>query len=134
MNSIENAVVTAVYDALQPEYPGIAVYSDVIAKEPMFPCVTVVESGNSCSVDTIDSSAIEKFSDVMYQVDVYSNLDRGRKAECKSILSIIDSKLIGFGFVRTMIAQTPNLDGNNIYRLTARYTARVDRYDTIYRR
>lgn len=134
MKSIENAVITAIYDALNPEYPGIMVYGDATAVAETFPCVSAYEADNSTAADTLDSSGREKFSDAMYQIDVYSNLDQGRKAQCRKILEIIDQKLTRFGLVRTTTLPTPNLNDNNIYRLTARYTARIGDNNTVYRR
>lgn len=134
MNSIENAVITEIHTALQAKYPGILVYSDATAYSPEFPCVSVYEADNASATDTIDSSGREKFSDTMYQVDVYSNLEQGRKAQCKSIIGIIDDKLVSLGLVRTTKLPAPNLNDSNIYRLTARYSARVGKDNTIYRR
>lgn len=134
MKSIENAVITAISDALQAEYPGIPVYSDATAYSPKFPCVSVYEADNASATDTIDSAGREKFSDAMYQVDVYSNLEQERKAQCKSIISIIDDVLIGLGLGRTAMLPAPNLNDTNIYRITARYSARIGDNDTVYRR
>lgn len=134
MNSIENAVITAAYNALQSKYPGIPVYSDATTETPVFPCVSIYEIDNAAARDTLDTSRIEKYSDVAYQIDVYSNAESGRKAQCKDIIEIIDDTLTGCGLTRTSIVRTPNLGDNNIYRLTARYSARVGKDNTVYRR
>ena len=134
MKSIENALITAIHDALQDEYPGIAIYSDPTALSATFPCVSVYEIDNTTAADTYDTDFREKHSDATYQVDAYSNLENGRKTQCKHIVSIIDELVVGMGLERTSMMPTPNLNDNNIYRITARYTARIGDNNIIYRR
>ena len=134
MKSIENSLITAVHDALQAEYPGIAVFSDTTVIPAAFPCVSLYEIDNTSAADTRDTSGVEKHSDATYQVDAYSNLEVGRRTQCKRIMAIIDDLMIGFGLERTSMLPTPNLNDDNIYRITARYTARIGNNNTIYRR
>lgn len=134
MNSIENAVITAAYNALQPKYPGIKVYSDATAVSATFPCVSIYEIDNALASDTYDTSRREKYSDATYQVDVYSNLEQGRKEQCRNIIAIIDEMFVGYGLERTSMVPTPNANDSNIYRITARYSARIGYDNTIYRR
>ena len=134
MKSIENPLITAVYDALRTGYPGIAVFGDATTIAAKFPCVSLYEIDNTTAADTRDTSGMEKHSDASYQVDVYSNAETGRKTECRLIMAIIDDLMIGYGLDRTSMLPTPNLNDNNIYRITARYTARIGNNNTIYRR
>lgn len=134
MNSIENALITAINTELQREYPGIMVYSDATAFSSTFPCVSIYEADNAFAAGTYDTSRVEKYSDVMYQIDAYSNLTEGRKAQCKDIIRIVDNVMTGYGIERTSMSPTPNVNDSNIYRITARYSARIDKNNTIYRR
>ena len=59
----------------------------------------------------------------MYEINVYSNRQNGRKKECRNILNVADETIVGLGFTRTMLSPVPNLADATIYRLTARYQA-----------
>jgi hypothetical protein len=81
-----------------------------------------------------DSSGIENFANVMYQVDVYSNLNRGKKAQAREILAMIDVLMAVNGFTRTFMNPVQNMNDPTIYRITARYTAVVGKDKVIYNR
>ena len=81
-----------------------------------------------------DSGAIENYADVMYQVDVYSNLNTGKKAQAKSIINAIDEQFARYGFTRTFLNPVPNMNDATIYRMTARYRGVVDKEHNVYGR
>ena len=68
-----------------------------------------------------DTSGIENFADVMYQVDIYSNKNKGKKSECKAIAAVVDDEFARLGFTRTFLNPVPNMDDATIYRMTGRY-------------
>jgi hypothetical protein len=68
------------------------------------------------------------------ELNVYSNKNKGKKAECKAIAALIDSELARLGFTRTMLNPIPNMDSATIYRMIGRYTAKVSKENVIYRR
>jgi hypothetical protein len=70
---------------------------------------------------------IENHANLMYQVDIFSNLTSGKKAECKKILKVVDEKMSEMGFVRILCEPIENLEDATIYRITARYNAIVGR-------
>ena len=133
MIDIESELFTAVATVLRTEYPGIYVANDNISKTATFPAVTIVEMDNSVYQPGIDSGEIENFATLMYQVDVYSNKSKGRRAECKAIANLIDAQMAGMGFVRTFRNPTPNMHDSTIYRMTVRYRGVADKNKTIYR-
>ena len=81
-----------------------------------------------------DSGCIENFADVMYQVDIFSNKNKGKKAECKSIAAFIDGMFARMGFTRSFLNPVPNMDDGTIYRMTGRWRATVSKDNTVYRR
>ena len=70
----------------------------------------------------------------MFELNVYSNKTKGKKAECKAIAALVDSELARLGFTRTMLNPIPNMDDATIYRMLGRYTAKVSKENVIYRR
>ena len=132
MIDIENAIINMVHNTLIAYYPNITVYSDNYKLPETFPTVNITECDNYITKDLYDSSGIEKFTNVMYQVDVYSNDLSGRKAQAKHILQLVDSTLNDCGFLRTSVMDVPT-NTENLYRITARYKATVEFDKTIYR-
>lgn len=133
MNNIENDVFTKVATALRSELGATNIYvtGEYTPTPPKFPCVFIYESDNFNAA--FDGCNHEVVTGVMYEVEVFSNKQNGKKSEAKSIMSIVDGVLTPLGFTRTMLQQVPNLADATIFRLTARYSAAVID-NTIYRR
>lgn len=120
MINVENYIVNAISEAL----PEVLVISDYVDVPSEFPCVTVVEESNVSS-NTFDSgSTLENHANVMYSVNVYSNLESGSKSQAKELMDRVDEVFEGFKFTRTFCQPIPNID-RTIYRYTARYTATI---------
>lgn len=134
MIDIENELFTMLATLLRTEFPGISVTGEYTKTPSVFPCVSIIEMSNTIHSATTTSSQSENHVDVMYEINVYSNKTAAKKSECKKIASVIDEKMLGLGFVRTMLEPIPNLEDSTIYRLLGRYQAVVGKDDTIYRR
>ena len=126
MINIENKVFNDIATALTTEYPNISVVSEYVDTPNTFPCVTIVEDDNSVHQNSLDNTNVEHHANLMYSVNVYSNKRSGKKQEAKAIMGSIDNLMSAMKFTRTMCMQTPNID-RTIYRITARYTAIVER-------
>lgn len=122
MIDVESMVLTAVKTAVQTQYPNAKVMSEKLDVPSSFPFISVVEEDNTSYRKTQDDVSKEHHAEVMYEVNVYSNLAKGRKSEAKAIMEIVDNTLQGIKFTRIMKLPTPNKD-TTIYRITARYTA-----------
>lgn len=131
MNQIENEVYTAVATALRSAHSGIFVTGEYTPTPPSFPCVFISEADNFNA--GFDGCNHEIVTGVMYEVEVYSNKQNGKKTEAKAIMATVDSVLTPLGFTRTMLQPIPNMNDATIFRLTARYTAAVID-NVIYRR
>jgi len=134
MIDVESQVFQACADAFHAAYPNGYIAGEYVSKPPKFPAVSVVEMDNTVLERGIDSGDIENFADVMYQVDVYSNLNKGKKAQAKAIIALIDEQLVHFGFTRSFLNPIQNFNDATIYRMTARYRAVVGKDHYIYRR
>lgn len=91
----------------------------------IFPAVTIIEADNSPVSSRRTTDSIENAADLMYEVNVYSNLTTGKKAQAKEIISIIDTEFAKLGFTRIKRTPADNLEDTTIYRYFSRYTGRV---------
>jgi hypothetical protein len=134
MIDVESQVFQKCADAFRAAYPNGYIAGEYVSQPPKFPAVSVVEMDNNVLERGIDSGNIENFADVMYQVDVYSNLNKGKKAQAKAIIALIDEQFAHLGFTRSFLNPIQNFNDATIYRMTARYRAVVGKDHYIYRR
>lgn len=104
-------------------------YQDETAK---FPLITVEEIENTVFERTQDSGSAENHARVLYEVNVYSILPGGKKKQAKELMQTVDAVMAGLGFYRQFCSPTPNLSDSDIYRITARYRAVIDKSKMIY--
>jgi hypothetical protein len=128
MIDIEPMVFEAVRNAVSPVMCS-PTYQD---RSKVFPLVTVEEYDNSVYEKTQDSGNYENHAKLLYEVNVYSNLTSGKKAQAKEIMKKVDVVMAKMGFVRSYCSPTPNLSDSNVYRITARYKAIADKEQNIY--
>lgn len=133
MIDIENSIFSLVYTAVTTSFPTAYVAGIFETTPPQFPAVMIEQKNNPATRSTQTSSNMEYSVDPMFEVNVFSNKLGAKKAECKEIVSVVDAVLCGLGFTRTMLEPIPNQADPSIYRMTGRYTARVDENETIYR-
>lgn len=133
MNDIESAVFTHIAQALREAFPAVTVSGEYRNAPPKFPFVSIEEADSYVVTRELSSAEKERYTAVLYEVNVYSNKASGKKAESKQILHFIDGMLYGMNFIRISMNPVPNLEDGTIYRLNARYEAVTDG-ETIYRR
>lgn len=131
MIEIESTIYNQLRNALVAEFDGLFVTSEPTATTPKFPAVSIVQQDSYMSFNKLDNSGRERFSTVMFQIDVYSNKSSGKKSQCKEIMNFIDSMLFDLNFVRLALTPIP-MENEGYYRLSARYRAETDG-DTMYR-
>ena len=125
MIDIENRVFTTVSEAVEAEFPGIAIEGDYPETFAVFPAMSINEIGNLPLWDTMDEQLHEHHALVNYEINVYCNDQFDRKGTCKAILKAADAAMHGMKFVRTTgPRRLPNVD-RSIYRMYARYSAVV---------
>ncbi len=134
MIDVEKEIFGYVSKAVRAQYPKIFMTGEYVKTPSSFPCVYLVETDNQIYRNTRDSGNIENHAQVVYEVNVFSNLTTGKKSQCREIMSLIDDKLASIGFTRTMMNPVPNEEDATIYRLVARYRAIISKDNTIYRR
>ena len=125
MIDIENAVFNRVVVRVQEAFPDIFMTGEYVNSPASFPAVSLVETDNSTRTETIDSGSNENHANVMYEVNVYSNKETGKKSECKANIALIDEEMLAMGFSRSTLTPVPNEYDSTIYRMVARYRAVV---------
>lgn len=133
MIDIENQVFTKLADNLELHFPGICVYSDITKTPASFPAVFAEEKDNIQTVQYKDSSYEENFSDLVYEINVYT-ASSAKKAQAKKIAQLIDDEMKLMGFLRIMANSVANFNDSSIYRITLRYRCTVSKNQQILRR
>ncbi len=134
MIDIETQVFSRIASKLREDNPEMFVSGEYVKAPAVFPTVTVEEKANSAYQRTQDSGSLENHVSLMYEVNVYSNKQVGRKTQCKELFKIIDHEFQEMGFTRIMKEPVPNLEDGTIYRMIGRYTAVVSTGGIIFRR
>lgn len=132
--SCENEVFTAIATAIRAEYPSAFVSGEYVSQPPKFPAVSVIEIANETYERTQDSGSLENHARITFQIDVYSNLNKGKKDQCKTIIGKIDAILSDLGFTRIFLNPVQNMNDPTIYRMTGRYRGVVSKDYIVYGR
>lgn len=126
MVDIESQIFTPIAQEVRSQYPGAFVTGEYVKAPSKFPHVSIVEADNYMTQRHLDTSDEEKFSTIMYEVNVYSNKASGKKTECRNIIGLIDHMMYARNFTRLTMTPVPNMEDATIYRITARYRAETD--------
>ena len=125
MIDIESQVFNAVAAKVRAVYPNIYMTGEYVRAPASFPAISLEEKDNAVWRKSRDTSEIENEVEVMYEVNIYSNLTKGKKAEAKAIAEVVDDAMKALGFTRRMMNPIPNLEDATIYRIIGRYRAIV---------
>lgn len=134
MIDIETEVYDPVRSLILAQYPDAYVTGEYIRAPAKFPAVCIEQTDNTAYGWTQDSDGLEHDAYIMFEVNIYSNRVKGKKAEAKALAAIVDEYMLHIGFTRTFLNPIPNLLEATVYRLTARYQAIVSKDHKIYRR
>lgn len=134
MIDIEQDVIDLLVDAFRAEYgQKIYITDEDPSASSSFPCVSIKEIENTSVVGTQDSGGNDNHATITFQIDAYSNKSKGKKAQAKEIMNIVDGVFNDIGFTR--IGSTPtSMNSATVYRLINRYIAVVSKDNVIYRR
>ena len=124
MIDIENKVINDVFTAVRTAYSGASCYGEYVSVPAAFPCVTLYEADNSTYRRSQDTDLQEHHARVMYECNVYSDKQSGKKKEARDIAKLIDATMQSMKFTRTFYSPLPNLD-RTIFRITMRWEAIV---------
>lgn len=128
---VELEVYTKVFRELRERYPSLTIFDETVLAPSVFPCVCLEETDNFVYTPLISGSNTENATEVVYEVNIYSNKINSKKVECKELFNAVDEILTEIGLVRKLKRFVP-LDDTTKARLFGRYTAIAG--DKIYRR
>lgn len=125
-------IFSLIAERLRASVPGITVVGEYVSIPAFFPCVSIDEIENLPS--HLDSAERNKYADVRYRVQVFSNKQTGKRAECREIYSMADDVLQELGFICRSYSTMPDIYSSSMYSITAVYEATLGRDGTVYRR
>ena len=124
MIDCENEVYTRIARVLRDKFPGINIAGEYVNAPSSFPHVSITQSDNSVVSEQMTGSA--EMTQVMFEINIYSNKADGRKTECKAIAKVIDDVMFKMNFKRMALTPIPNMEDATIYRIVARYRVMTD--------
>lgn len=121
MISCENPLFSAIAAVIRAQYSNSYVTGEYVPSPPQFPAVSIVEIDNYPYKRTRTNQTMEHEAVAVYEVNVYSNKAKGKKAECRAIAALVDDEFMKRGFERVSLAPIQNMNDATIYRMTGRY-------------
>ena len=131
MIDIEAKVFQKCADAFRAEYPNGFIAPEYVPKPPKFPAAMVEVKSNTVERRAMDNGEIENAVNIMVEVNVYSNLNTGKKAQAKAVAELLDDVLKARRFARAFMNPVPNFNDATIYRVTARYERLITNTENI---
>lgn len=132
---IETDVVDYIIGKVEGEFDGdVTVRNEQTRTPAEFPTVFICEADNSNYLPALDTEG-SHHSQVMYDINVYTNYLTENKRMAKTLMRIIDSGMQELGFAR-LSSQPIEIQGSDasIFRMEARYRAIVNEKKQILRR
>lgn len=133
MIDVENQVFSFVAGRTRQAFAqeNILVKSEYDDAPVRFPAATILEADNSV-YQKMRGNRIENAAKLLYEVNVFSNVQGYGKSQAQEIMNVIDEAFAQLGFTRTMCSPVSNLQSGKIFRMLARYEGAVDREHWIY--
>lgn len=131
MIDYSNEIFNTVAVDLRSVYAEIRVVGEYVASPATFPTVTLDEISNIPV--HLDSAGESKYAQVQYRVQVFSNLETGKRAQAREIFAHVDTKMQSLGLFCKTYTTTPAIYNSEIYSITATYEGVIDRNGVIYR-
>ena len=131
MLDFSNEIFSAVAEDLRSVYTGIQVKGEFDPNPAKFPCVTIDEISNVPV--HLDSALKNKYAEVVYRVQVFSNKATGKRAEARGIYATVDETLMELGLFAKTYTSTPAIYNAEIYSITATFEGIIGADGTVYR-
>ena len=126
-----NEVFTRVRDALKTEFgESTYVVGDFVATPSKFPCVSVIEIGNTPLLRYMDMSATDEQARSTFEIQAYSNLTSGGTTQTKKLIECATGEFKKMGYRVTINSPLENAD-KSIKRHVARVTRVIGGGDTL---
>ena len=134
MFSIQREIFTTTATAVLTAYPTCRIVNAFIYAPPAFPCVAIVLSDDGMTYKMRDSSKADNYRDITLTIDAFSNKAEGKKTEAEGIMQTIIDTLAPLNFTMVSCKPASNTNDASNYRITATFTATVDKDGKLYTR
>ena len=131
MIDFSNEIFSAVAESLRSVFSGITVKGEYVDVPSTFPTVTIDEIRNVPF--SVDGARRNKYANVTYRVQVFSNSVDGKRAEARKIYNVVDEILQQYNLHCVSFTTTPTIYNAEIYSITATHTGVVSRDGVFYR-
>ena len=131
MIDFSNEIFSAVAESLRSAFPGIIVKGEYVDIPSQFPTVTIDEIRNVPF--SVDTGRVNKYANVTYRVQVFSNKEDGKRAEARKIYNKVDEVLQQYNLLCESFATTPTIYNAEIYSINATHSGVVSRDGVFYR-
>lgn len=131
MSTSKSIVFGAIATPLYTAYPNIYVASRSMNIPASFPAVSIVEKDNHDHIASQDSFALDNNSEIMCEIQAFSNLESGGEDEVDAIFEIVSTAMHSIGFTRISLIPVDNMSDPSIYRAVGRYTGIMNKAKTI---
>lgn len=132
MIDYSNEIFTRIANAVWAKHGKDAqVIGEYVATPKRFPCVTVDEMLN---IPSQKDNQKEKYVDVTYRVQVFSNKERGKRAEARQIFQTVSDVMYELNLMGKTYTPLPEVYNSEIYQIKATFEATIKDDGTIYRR
>ena len=121
-------LIDEVFKAVHTKYPQMKVRDDLSEEPKSFPCVYVDIDDSKNSKGKRISTRASTFDSITCSIYVYSDLAKGRLAQCVDITTLIDDRFRLLGLTRTGQKRIDLSDPNNraIKLIRSTYDAEID--------
>ena len=126
-----NEIFNVVAKHLRSLYKGIQVKGEYVKTPTKFPTVTIDEISNIPV--HLDSAKVNKYAEVVYRVQVFSNSKDGKRAQAREIYNAIDNKLMEMGLFAKTYTSTPTIYNSEVYTITATFGGIIGENGVVYR-
>ena len=126
-----NEIFDVVAGDLRFLYPDIQVIGEYVDIPARFPTVTVDEIANL--PEHLDSAKTNKYARITYRVQVFSNLEAGKRSQAREIYGVVDQTMMRLGLFAKTYTTTPAIYNSEIYCITATYEGVIGDDGVIYR-
>ena len=123
MIDVEVSVFDYVRQFVSEVVPEGCFRSQYTPSPPKFPFATLEEIGNVTNNRFRSNSAEEDNATITYEANVYA-MD---KRTCRQVLDVLDRAMARLNFKRNFMDFIDNLNNPDLFRLTARFIADVDK-------
>ena len=134
MFNIQREIFTKAATAILTDFSTCRILNSFVYAPPAFPCACIVLSDDGMTYKMRDSSHSDNFRDVTLTADVYSNKADGKKTQAEAIMQTIIDTLAPLNFTMVSCKPYSNNDNATNYRITATFTATVDKDGHIFTR